>query len=488
MLQVTLDNCPVSVYVDPSKPRKRPNLVEGLASVPSTQLVQPFENQLTEVLAWLVDRADTFARRFAALFMPDGEAAEAVRSAAVVGASTQVRLPPLTGTGSPRPDLSVVGSDRSFELLVEVKVGAGFHDYTVGGETLTQTDAYIRAWREGTVAATEANVRRVGTLSLQTDLAHAPDSWRAADVLWEGVTALIAELVGGDGFSPETRAVAADLLDVLRLRVVPTGPAADLDDLLEWGRSLLKLVRPRLAARIKGSSESGNITRGRDSVSGNLLLMAPDGTEVRLWLGVTPRGGAYNGFGYDDSLWLAVLSAVPLAWHATLPGGGFERQRDPYGDNFFRVALPVEALRAESDDVDVQAMAALEWAYAALVGASLVLDPNAVGQERWRAFEQGDLNAFWAFVYDPPPALRFTWLPGDIEIVGMNKEEQLGVERVALLDAAQTAANVDDVARVRALIESFIAANPGDATAISAGLALVAAERALAEGAEDRAR
>ena len=68
-----------------------------------------------------------------------------------------------------------------------------------------------------------------------------------------------------------------------------------------------------------------------------------------------------------------------------------------------------------------------------------------------------------------------------VETVGMTKE-QLGAERVAFARrGAQTVATVDDVARVRALIESFIAASPGDATAISAGLALVAAERAVAE-------
>jgi hypothetical protein len=470
-----------TVYSDPVKLRRRPNLIAGLISVPSTHQIQPFENQLTETLAWLVDRAPTFARRFVGLFLrpDDAEALGGLGQAEVIGASTQISLPALPGTGLPRPDLSVVGDARTFHLLVEVKVAAAFHDYVLGAETVSQTDAYLRAWRDGTAPAAEAHVRRVGTLSLADELTHLSDPWRAADVSWPELVDAVQEAIALDEFPTEAVAVAEDFADVLLQRVVPAAPHPDLDALLEWGRALLKLLRPHLAARIPHAAETGAIKRGKDSVSGHLLFSAPDGGEVRLWLGVTPRGGEYNAFGYDDSLWLSILSKVPDAWQDGLIGGGFERLLDRYGDNFFRVALPVEVIREGTEDSDGQAVAAEEWAYAAVVRAGLVIDPNEVGRQRWEAFGAGDLNAFWAFVYDPPPGLKFTWLPGDVEVIGMTTEEQLGKDGAALLAAVHAIGSRDDITSMRERIETFIRQHPGDATAVSAGLALVSAERGL---------
>src|SRR5947208_572316 len=110
------------IYTDPLQPRQRPNLIAGLISTPSTPATQPLENQMTETLAWLIDRSPAFARAFIQLFvMNDVQATAAAAGCSAFGASTQVRLPKLPGAGHPRPDLSVCGDGRRFQGLIEVK-------------------------------------------------------------------------------------------------------------------------------------------------------------------------------------------------------------------------------------------------------------------------------------------------------------------------------------------------------------------------------
>lgn len=103
------------------------------------------------------------------------------------------------------------------------------------------------------------------------------------------------------------------------------------------------------------------------------------------WVGVSPRGGAYSAFGCDDSLWLSLLSPAPDAWVPALDTAGFMRLRDRCGQDLYRAALPVEAVRAEYDDPDVQAVVAYEWAKQSLLAAGLALDPDEVARTRWNA-------------------------------------------------------------------------------------------------------
>src|SRR4051794_2281614 len=119
----------ISVYSDPSKRHIRPSLIGGITSVAATSKMVQAEDQWTEVLAWLIDRSRRFAAGVLELFLHgDEEALAAVQSAVVIGARTQVMLPSI-GAGAIWPDLSVEGSDRAFQLLVEVKLGSEFHEY-----------------------------------------------------------------------------------------------------------------------------------------------------------------------------------------------------------------------------------------------------------------------------------------------------------------------------------------------------------------------
>ncbi len=96
-----------------------------------------------------------------------------------------------------------------------------------------------------------------------------------------------------------------------------------------------------------------------------------------------------------------------------------------------------------------------------------------------RRFEEGDVEAFWRLVHNPPREWRFVWFPGDLEVVGQSLEETVGVEQAALLRRARSIGSPDELPLVRAAIEDFIRAHPGDPTAISAGLSYVLAEDAM---------
>ena len=469
------------VYFDPTAPRERPNLIEGLISTPSTALQLPIENQLTRVLAWLIDRSPRFAHGFAGLFLTgDPEASDALDVASSLGAAAQVKLPPLPETGYPQPDLALCADGRRLQLLVEVKVSAGFHEYILDGVPVAQTDVYIRAWREGTTAELEAVVRRVGTLSTVEGLSHPDDPWRARDVHWQEVSALIHDLLARDHAEPEVALVMNDLLQTLKKRVLPQQLDPASDAILEWGRALLKQLRPTLLGSITGATAS-HVRRMGTAVAFVCRFTAPDSTDVQLWIAVCPRGGNYTPFGHETALWVAIElpPSPPAEWIPSLERAGFRRLYDGAGWNRYRVGLPVEAVQRSYDDPEIQAIGAHSWAYDALINASLVVDPNELGRQRWDAASRGDLEAFWQLIRNPPPAFKFTWFPGDFEVLGQTLEEQLGPERAQLLKAAQEMTTLEDLTKVRQAIEAFVLAHPGDSLAISAGLAYVLSERTL---------
>ena len=69
------------------------------------------------------------------------------------------------------------------------------------------------------------------------------------------------------------------------------------------------------------------------------------------------------------------------------------------------------------------------------------------------------------------------WFPGDVAVVGMTAEEQLGAEGAQLLRVVRAASSPQELAQARTAIEAFVRSRPGDSTAVSAGLTLVAKDR-----------
>lgn len=166
------------------------------------------EDQCTDALAWLLDRDPTFALRFARKYVNHDERAfselVAVERLAV---ETRIRrLPTLgrpTGTTNTRrliPDLSLTAPERRFQLLIEVKVGArlGVGYKNEAGEALDQVAAYIESWKRLTELQPdrEAEIRRVGTLTLDGDVPMTDDwrrPWRAMNLQWKDIAALLKE-------------------------------------------------------------------------------------------------------------------------------------------------------------------------------------------------------------------------------------------------------------------------------------------------------
>lgn len=236
---------------------------------PSTHLQQPVENQLSETVAWLLDRSDALARRFATCLVGDDDAAvAAIERAVAIGANSQVPLPPLPGTGSPRPDLAIVGSDRSFQVLVEVKVDASEHVYVIDGVPVAQTSVYIRSWRDATNPHTEAKVRKVATLTREVSTVYEPDRMRGATVTWAEFEAVLGEQIERGEMESSVAAVATDLREVLKARILGTVvDAAKLAELQSWGRPLVALTRDYLVTELQAAAP-GNVVAGKWSVGG----------------------------------------------------------------------------------------------------------------------------------------------------------------------------------------------------------------------------
>lgn len=105
--------------------------------------------------------------------------------------------------------------------------------------------------------------------------------------------------------------------------------------------------------------------------------------------------------------------------------------------------------------------------------------------EDYRRFDQGDPEALWRLVRNPPRWWRFVWFPGDVDFAGKTPAESWGVEQAELLQLAASIKTPDQLAVARATIEAFVAAHPGDPTAISAGRSYVLAEHRLEPVATD---
>lgn len=311
------------IYQDPAAARVRPDLVDALMGEPTKPGQHPLENQCTEVLAWLIDRSPEFARAFVRLFLPTAVA----DSADVIGARTQLSLPALPTTGVLRPDLSVEGSGRTFQLLVEVKVGSIFGEYTDEDAVVLQPDVYVAAWH----AAEEphrAQVRMVGTLTRDGGPGRPSDRdpMRGPDVSWTAVREALGDLIDRGALSESVSLVAASFRSALDSRVVkPTLPPAE--ELVRWldaRRGLVGDVLSALQARIATASKPTPLRRSAEFVGGYMPFMASDASQIALWVFVTPAGGVCNRPGIPDAICVAPVadSQGPVTGNSWRSGRG----------------------------------------------------------------------------------------------------------------------------------------------------------------------
>ncbi len=357
------------VYVDPAGTHYRPpNLIQGLMKYPSTISLAPQENQFTEALAWLIDRSDLFARRFAELFLP----ADVVAQARVIGTLTQVGLPKASGSGMVWPDLSVVGSERVFELFVEVKVDASLNEYTDidGHEVILQPAYYIQAWKLLPPAA-QALVRRVGTLTNGLTVPSGDDEWRAPDVSWRQIRDTLCTLLD-DGLEPNVVDVARDYVHAIDARILKVSslpPARHVAALLSSAVPLLEEIAVTLATLADVQVHSKPMSY--DGWSGMYLrLPSTLGLEPLLWIYVTPEGGKYNLFGQSDALcaWAMEAKDKHFADQGRVLAGGFEVKLDLTNWKWERLDFPLPTAEGAIDDID-QLAADLAARIAQVLGA-----------------------------------------------------------------------------------------------------------------------
>ena len=281
---IVWENPGVPAYVDPCKHASTPTLLAGLIAVPTKIGLQPLETQVTTILAWLLSRSERFARAFCDLFLI-GPAVSAAHASPRIGVRTWITLPSLPGTGKLFPDLSLEGCDGRFQLLVEVKVHAGLHQFpALGG--LWQPEAYIAAWKQ---EKSGAAIRRVGTLTRKGVSYRPPDDgWRGADVTWDSVRSLVV----ARNFPREIRAVAEEFELVLDAVVLQKSVEIS-SELAGWATAFLGRVVVELNQRVV-VAKVGRIVHGKDYRGRYVSFSGATGSDFRLWFAVTETNARYN--------------------------------------------------------------------------------------------------------------------------------------------------------------------------------------------------
>ncbi len=342
------------IYEDPGTRPPR-SLLWGLMTQPASVLQHPLENQLSEVVAFLIDRSPRFARGLLRLCDGDRDGAlrVAVERATIVRARTRISLPAPAPGGLPKrttlfPDISIEGDDRTFQLFVEVKVDAEHHVTTIAGSNLLQPDAYAAAWR--LIHDPEAaKVRRVCTLTravtdeLSLD-APGADVWRRAAVTWEEVKVLIDHLLG-DEAEPELSIILSELRSIIESVVYRTEIDRD-----EWsyiqaaGRIAMDALVEELTVLHPDAEPSAAVTVRTDYV-GRYVAVPVEGRPLRLWLYVTPSGGRYNLVNAKASIIIGIADQTAEWQQHELNGAaqqlGLALERDNVGYRLPRAAHPL---------------------------------------------------------------------------------------------------------------------------------------------------
>ena len=288
-----------AVYEDPQT-RGRSSLLGGLMSQPTTQAQHPIENQFSEVLAFLVDRSQPFGAAVARLCGDerDDQLADAITMAESIGARTQLSLPVAKPANDSRrgflfPDVSIEGSGRCFQILLEVKVDAELHRAEVGGVSLPQPDAYAAAWRRVKDPA-PARVRRVCTLTRdKLDLAES-DPMRSSSVTWAQVAQLIADQEAASMIPADIRLVADEFRAAIGDWILP--PAVSAEELVYLSAvaaPLLDAFANAVSAGYGGLVRADPIRTEEDFIH-RFVHLQVEGNPLRLLIRVTPEGAQYN--------------------------------------------------------------------------------------------------------------------------------------------------------------------------------------------------
>ena len=303
------------VYEDPAG-RSARSLLWGLMLQPASALQHPLENQLSEVLAFLLDNSAGFARGFLRLCDGDGDGAlrVAVERAGSIGARTRISLPAPAPEGLPKratlfPDISIEGNKRAFQVIVEVKVDAEPHVTTIAGTEFLQPDAYAAAWRQiNDVEA--AKVRRVCTLTRAVtdvlDPTHCrADAWRRAAITWRQVGELIDHILT-DSPDPQLSLILSELRSIIDNIVyhVEIDPN-EWESVQRTGRAVLDALVEELTT-VHPDAQPSSTVRTRSDYVGRYVTVPVNGHPLRLWLYAVPAGGRYNLVNEQASIIIAI--------------------------------------------------------------------------------------------------------------------------------------------------------------------------------------
>jgi hypothetical protein len=332
----------MTIYLDPAGPYPHPTLFPALMSVPAKEGQHQHENQATEILAWLIDRSDVVARAVGGLFLGD---LPALRGAERIAARTQISLPRPSG-GTVFPDLSIEGASASFQLLVEVKIGAQLSESPdADGGVVKQDDVYRQAWA-ALDADGQAAVRAVGTLTRHGGPATPqPEALCARDVSWSALRAGLAACV--PDADAEVRAVLASFVDAIDVHIAVE--PLDHIEVASWLRhheSLVALTATRLADRLAGIADA-ETKFSTDYASRYVRFVDTTAQELRVRVYVTPAGGRLNLPGHPDALAVylgrdtdATLEKPMLP---RLQAAGFVMQKDIWGFKLCRRHFEIPA-------------------------------------------------------------------------------------------------------------------------------------------------
>jgi hypothetical protein len=343
-ITVPIANWP-PVYHEPQLGHR--NLVTQVSGASGAGALR-LEDQLTEFLAWLLSRSSelthTVVEQF---FRGDDDALAELHESDRFGIETQVRLPPIGRGNHLRPDLSITGPERRFQLLVEIKAEADFHHVEAeDGSQIDQVSAYVRAL-ELLDGQHEARLLRVGTL---TSDGTAPEHGRlrAADVSWTEIARTIEESDRRGHLHASLKAVATDLCEAIDLLF---GTLIEPPGFLVGAGELVAAVAAAMARA--GGGTASPVTVKHNSLYAGSYVTFPDaeGSQSRIWVYCTPTGGWYNPVGHPPALW---LSETDTPWSGLVAARfrnlDFGTIRDRAGYKLLRLAHPLDATAVVARD------------------------------------------------------------------------------------------------------------------------------------------